>query len=70
MRAAPMNDHAGFPPCLKCGTGVLLPLSGAGPDGTSLRYRAWVCSKPDCGFNVRIDEGEISFGLPVSRSYR
>lgn len=65
-----MNDPAGFPECLKCGTGVLLPLSDTDADGASVRYRAWVCSRPGCGFNVRIDEGEISFGRPVSRSYR
>lgn len=65
-----MSDPARFPDCLKCGAGVLLPLSDAGPDGTPVRYRAWVCSRPGCGFNVRIDEGEISFGRPVSRSYK
>ena len=25
-------------------------------------YKAWVCTNPDCGFNIRIDNGEVSFG--------
>lgn len=56
--------------CLNCRDGVLLPLSGEGQDGTSLRYKAWVCSNPECGFNLRLDDGRISFGQPVSRSHR
>lgn len=56
--------------CLKCREGRLLPLSGEGRDGAAVRYRAWVCSNPECGFNVRFDEGEISFGRPVARSHR
>lgn len=59
-----------FPECLRCGSGELLPLSGHGRDGASIRYRAWVCSNPDCGFNIRIDDGEISFGKTVSQSYK
>jgi hypothetical protein len=59
-----------FPGCLRCGSGRLLPLSDDGRDGATIRYKAWVCSNPDCGFNIRIDDGEISFGKTVSQSYR
>jgi len=31
-------------------------------------YKAWVCSNPDCGFNIRIDNGELSIGKVVERS--
>ena len=59
-----------YPECLKCGEGTLIPLSGHGREGSSIRFRAWVCSNPECGFNIRIDDGEISFGRTVSKSYR
>ncbi|RKZ33783.1 hypothetical protein DRQ19_02225 [bacterium] len=55
-----------FPKCLKCGEGVLLPLSDYGRDGAPIRYKAWVCSNPDCGFSIRIDNGEVSFGRILS----
>ena len=57
-----------FPECLKCNKGVLLPLSDYGRDGGSIRYKAWACSNPDCGFSIRIDNGEISFGKKIGIS--
>ncbi|WP_419935362.1 hypothetical protein [Candidatus Palauibacter sp.] len=59
-----------FTQCLSCSKGVLLPLSDYGRDGAPIRYKAWVCSNPDCGFNIRIDNGEISFGRSVQQSYK
>ena len=61
------DDHS-FPACLKCHGGVLLPLSDYGRDGAPIRYKAWVCSNPNCGFNVRIDNGEISIGRTIGTS--
>ena len=58
----------GFPQCQKCNTGVLLPLSDYGRDGSSIKYKAWVCTNPNCGFSVRIDNGEISFGKTIGLS--
>ena len=49
-----------LPTCLKCEKGVLVPLSDYGRDGASIHYKAWACSNPDCGFNIRIDNGELS----------
>ena len=46
-------DESGFPRCQKCETGLLLPLSDYGRDGAAIRYKAWVCSNPECGFNIR-----------------
>ena len=58
----------GFPQCQKCNTGVLLPLSDYGRDGASIKYKAWVCTNPNCGFSIRIDNGEISFGKTIGLS--
>jgi len=58
----------GFPQCQKCNTGVLLPLSDYGRDGASIKYKAWVCTNPNCGFSIRIDNGEISYGKTIGLS--
>ncbi len=65
-----MENAAQFPKCLKCTQGVLIPLSDYGRDGAPIRYKAWVCSNPECGFNIRIDNGEISFGRSVTQSFK
>ena len=51
-----------LPKCQKCDTGILIPLSDYGRDGASIRYKAWVCTNPECGFHLRIDNGEITMG--------
>jgi hypothetical protein len=56
--------------CLKCNKGVLMPLSDYGRDGAPIQYKAWVCNNPDCGFNLRIDNGEISIGRDISTSVK
>lgn len=63
-------DENGFAGCMKCNDGVLLPMSDYGRDGAPIRYKAWVCSNPDCGFNIRIDNGEITFGRSIGQSYK
>jgi len=57
-----------LPVCRKCHEGSLLPLSDYGKDGAPITYKAWVCSNPDCGFNIRIDNGEISVGREIGTS--
>ena len=57
-----------FPQCLKCNKGCLLPLSDYGRDGATIMYKAWVCTNPECGFSLRIDNGEISYGKPLAVS--
>lgn len=59
-----------FPECQKCTTGVLIPLSDYGREGASIMYKAWVCTNPNCGFNIRIDNGEVSFGKVISQSLK
>ncbi|HEX9934429.1 MAG TPA: hypothetical protein VGB38_04460 [bacterium] len=60
----------GFPECQKCSTGLLIPMSDYGREGATIRYKAWVCTNPTCGFNIRIDNGEISFGRPIESSQK
>jgi hypothetical protein len=62
--------ESSYPECQKCTTGVLVPLSDYGRDGASIRYKAWVCTNPECGFNIRIDNGELSIGRSIARSYK
>ena len=59
-----------YPSCLKCNVGVLIPLSDYGRDGASIQYKAWVCTNPDCGFNIRIDNGELSVGRSLKQSMK
>ncbi len=59
-----------FPNCKKCNDGCMVPLSDYGREGAPIMYKAWVCSNPECGFNIRIDNGEISFGRNVQQSYK
>ena len=46
------------------------PLSDYGRDGAPITYKAWVCTNPECGFNLRIDNGEISFGRTIGQSLK
>ena len=59
-----------LPTCQKCSKGVLVPLSDYGRDGASIHYKAWVCTSPECGFNLRIDNGELSIGQELKESYK
>lgn len=59
-----------FPACQKCGNGTLIPLSDYGRDGASVTYKAWVCTNPQCGFNLRIDNGEVSIGRALGQSLK
>ena len=59
-----------LPPCRKCDDGVLLPLSDYGREGAPITYKAWACSHPTCGFNLRIDNGELSDGRVIVASQK
>ena len=65
-----MDNATRFPKCLRCDGGQLLPMSDYGRDGAPIRFKAWVCSNPECGYNIRIDNGEISFGRSISQSQK
>ena len=51
-----------LPGCMKCGEGRLIPLSDYGTDGAAVTYKAWVCINPSCGFSIRIDKGQVTYG--------
>ena len=53
------SGSSGFPRCRRCGRGALVPLSDFGPQGGEVRYKAWVCTDPGCGFALLIRRGEI-----------
>ena len=59
-----------LPVCQKCKEGTLLPLSDYGRDGAPITYKAWACSNASCGFNVRIDNGELSYGRTIGASHK
>ena len=65
-----MNLPSELPVCRKCSAGTLLPLSDYGRDGAPITFKAWVCSNPECGFNVRIDNGELGYGRSVGASQK
>jgi len=51
--------------CKKCGIGTMLPLSDYGQEGAAIMYKAWVCDCPTCGYNLRIDKGQVPYGDQV-----
>ncbi len=62
-----MEEMNRFPKCLKCNVGVLIPLSDYGQEGAAVMYKAWACNNPDCGFSIRVDKGEVSFGRKIQQ---
>ncbi len=59
-----------FPACQKCNTGKLIPLSDYGREGATIKYKAWVCTNPECDFSIRIDNGELSYGGPIRNALK
>lgn len=58
--------HGGFPVCRQCRAGVLVPLSDFGAQGAAIYYKAWVCTNPQCGFNLKMRGGEVHRNEPVT----
>ena len=58
-------ENQSFPKCQKCGTGDLVPLSDFGGQGAAIHYKAWVCTNPNCGFNIKIRNGDLYVNEPV-----
>lgn len=59
-------EAATLPKCLKCGRGELVPLSDFGSQGAAIHYKAWVCTHPECHFNIKIRNGEVFFNEPIN----
>ena len=58
-------EQFSFPKCQKCGTGDLVPLSDFGSQGASICYKAWVCTNPECGYNLKIRNGDVYIDEPI-----
>jgi len=58
-----------FPKCQKCSNGILIPLSDYGQEGASVLFKAWVCTNPECGFSLRVDKGEVSYGKKIEHKH-
>ena len=65
MTAGAMN----LPSCQKCKDGTMIPLSDFGPRGSAIVFKAWVCANPKCGFSIRIDNGEVTFGKKIEHKH-
>jgi len=40
-------------------------LSDFGSQGASIQYKAWVCTNPECGFNLKIRNGDVYIDEPI-----
>lgn len=59
-------EQRALPKCQRCNTGDLVPLSDYGSQGAAVHYKAWVCTNPDCGFNIKIRNGDIYINEPIN----
>src|SRR5260370_37165871 len=55
-----------FPKCRKCNDGDLVPLSDFGSQGAAIHFKAWACTNPDCGFNIKIRNGDLYVDEPIT----
>ncbi len=55
-----------FPKCQKCQNGDLVPLSDYGGHGAAVFFKAWVCTNPSCGFNIKIRNGDLYVEEPIT----
>jgi hypothetical protein len=66
VTATELPETTSFPVCRRCGVGDLVPLSDFGGQGASVQYKAWVCTNPECGFNLKIRNGDVYMNEPVT----
>ena len=43
-----------------------VPLSDFGSQGAAIRYKAWACTNPECGFNIKIRNGDLYIDEPIA----
>ena len=55
-----------FPKCRKCDYGDLVPFSDFGSQGAPIHFKAWVCTNPDCGYNIKIRNGDLFIDEPIN----
>lgn len=56
---------SGFPKCVQCEQGVLVPLSDFGGQGAAVHFKAWVCTDPKCLYNLKIRNGDVYLNEPI-----
>ena len=59
-------DIPSFPKCQKCKQGDLVPLSDFGSQGAAIHFKAWACTNPECGFNIKIRNGDLYIDEPIA----
>ena len=59
-------EYSSFPKCQKCKVGDLVPLSDFGSQGAAIQYKAWACTNPECGFNIKIRNGDLYIDEPIT----
>ena len=64
-REEDLLEEFNFPKCQKCQSGDLVPLSDFGSQGAAIHYKAWVCTNPDCGYNLKIRNGDVYIYEPI-----
>jgi hypothetical protein len=55
-----------YPKSQKCKEGDLVPLSEYGSQGAAIYFKAWACTNPDCGFNIKIRNGDLYIDEPIT----
>lgn len=59
-------ENGSFPKCQRCKTGDLVPLSDFGSQGAAIHYKAWACTNPECGYNLKIRNGDLYMDEPIA----
>ena len=59
-------ELSGLPKCQRCKIGELVPFSDFGGQGAPIHYKAWACVNPDCGFNIKIRNGDLYIDEPIT----
>ncbi len=54
-----------LPRCRRCDDGDLVPFSDFGSGGAAIHYKAWACTNPKCGFNLKIRNGDLVVDEPI-----
>jgi hypothetical protein len=59
-------EFGSLPKCQKCKVGDLVPFSDYGNQGAAIHFKAWACTSPDCGFNIKIRNGDLYIDEPIA----
>jgi len=43
-----------------------VPLSDFGSQGAAIYFKAWACTNPTCGFNLKIRNGDLYIDEPIA----